>query len=150
MSNKDYEDMLATRAIENGALLFLKSPIANDTLQYLWQLVMREKRRKSSKLGEKGVVSEMIYGKEKHCTLKGKRRVEEETENEFDNNTNKGASKKRLGDRISSENDDKKVGKRKNSKKNEEFEWTDELRSKFFYAINQLSEGSTYSQFLFI
>lgn len=130
--SSDEETLLANRAIENGAFMFVHKPINIELVKHLWQHVLRDRRRKNKEkdaVGEKKVAEENNGGGENDANTKvsGKRKVR--------------SGKAPMEDQISQEADDNCY---KAQKKVCTVQWTAELHAKFMDAVNQLGEGSTY------
>lgn len=129
ISANDGDTVLAAKAIENGALLFLVHPITKETLQYLRQHVMREKL--------------MTSKNEKHI-LEGKRCVEVGNRILDNYSVNKRAANMFMEKGKSQVNEecDPKINSNFVVKRKASIEWTEELQAKFWETTNFLGEGS--------
>ncbi|CAI9095080.1 OLC1v1030939C1 [Oldenlandia corymbosa var. corymbosa] len=123
------DNHLATKAIENGALLFIQKPVDEQIIgNYLWQIVMRERllRSKGKGKGKNSPKSTVITaGKEKNVSRGPTMEVDE-------GKTKKKASKKR------------KEPEKEMMRKKVCIEWTKELHAKFMDAVQQLGEGRCF------
>ncbi|CAK9136993.1 unnamed protein product [Ilex paraguariensis] len=145
MSNNE-DTMLARKALENGAFLFLDKPVSMEMLTYLWQHVLRERIRKK-KMPEKDKLGEVTDDNGKQN--KSKRKIfAEDKGSETNNKTNNSGSKRRersktLVDKgqecVSEDNGSDRIRRRPCT------EWTEELHGKFMEAVHLLGEGSKIS-----
>ncbi|CAI9095078.1 OLC1v1030937C1 [Oldenlandia corymbosa var. corymbosa] len=124
------EKHLATKAIENGAILVIHKPVDEQIIgNYLWQIVMRERllRSKGKGKGKNSPKSTVIIaGKEKNVSRGPTMEVGE-------GKTKRKASKKK-----------RKEPEKVMMRKNVCIEWTKELHSKFMDAVQQLGEGRCF------
>lgn len=137
----DDNALMALRAIENGAYLYIKKPVTIELLRCLWQHVMREKIRLRRE--REGQVAPN-YNNARGIEF----REVNPNPNPNDNimlMNNKDKSKKGYykGDEYDSDNTSQGKLRRKVCT-----EWTQDLHEKFMNAVEQLGEGSKINIFI--
>ncbi|CAI9753728.1 unnamed protein product [Fraxinus pennsylvanica] len=145
-------EFLATGALENGALLYIKKPVTLDILKCLWQHVEREKM---SIHKEKGRLMGMTGANNNMGGIEFRGEVEEENNIVGSNNMkdNKHKGKRNILERKGLIEDeecepehqiiDNKVRKRLCTRR-VYTEWTRELHGKFMDAVRQLGDGRCF------
>ncbi|GER39503.1 two-component response regulator ARR2 [Striga asiatica] len=114
-------------AIEDGAFLFMQTPLVQEELNYLWQHLLREITRKNNEKGKKSLVENIVPVENKVNGQSGRR--------EFFS--------------LSSENNDNVennvvAGQNMSMKPKMCTEWTPELHDKFMAAVKILGDGRCF------
>ncbi|XP_073136558.1 two-component response regulator ORR26-like [Henckelia pumila] len=128
---------LATRALENGAFMFIKKPATMEILRCLWQHVYREKRRNEERFQEiaanKRNKRSGMDDNNPGCQGQAKEKIKGQTGDE-DQRYRKGTY-----NLVNVDDDSNKGVKRKVCT-----DWTEELHAKFVDAVAQLGEGRCF------
>ncbi|XP_049399924.1 putative two-component response regulator ARR20 [Solanum stenotomum] len=148
----EYNELLAKKALKEGACLFLQRPLNEEIVKYLWQFVLRrkierEKAKKGSEDGDKMIVNDV----DTHNMDGDNEELSKETNDvpnteEHRNNihgvednivSNEKYKRRRKNNRKDIKND--KIIKQKDCVK-----WTADLHAKFMKSLEQLGEGKCY------
>ncbi|KAK4366425.1 hypothetical protein RND71_014305 [Anisodus tanguticus] len=157
----EHDAFLAKKAFSNGAYLYLKKPLDEKIVKYLWQFVLREKLQREKvreeleenedQVNADDIDNNNIVGDEEQAREKNISNTEEqgnnihEAENDIVSNEKYKLRRKRgrkntkeisEGDSQSSAN---KIVRKKVCTK-----WTLDLHAKFMKAVQQLGEGRCY------
>ncbi|OIT36521.1 two-component response regulator arr1 [Nicotiana attenuata] len=153
----DNNPFLAKKALDVGAYLYLKKPLQEEMVKYLWQFVLKEKlqREKVKKVLENG--ENMINIGEDNETgenvgdEQGERSIgndeEQNNNHEVENSESNGKyklRKKRGRKSTKKANQGDSHSSGKSVKRKVCTEWTLELHAKFLEAVAQLGEGRCY------
>ncbi|XP_055808315.1 two-component response regulator ORR26-like [Solanum dulcamara] len=148
----DYNELLAKKALKEGAHLFLKRPLNEEIVKYLWQFVLtekieREKARKGSEDGDKMIVddvgknnsdgvNEELYGETNNVpnTKEHRNNIHQVKNNIVSNGKYKQRRK----------NSRKDIKENNIIKQKDCLEWTADLHAKFTESLQQLGEGRCF------
>ncbi|XP_059295646.1 two-component response regulator ORR21-like [Lycium ferocissimum] len=148
----EHDEFLAKKALEDGAYLYLKKPLDEEIVQYLWQFALREKikREKSRErleenedhtnvgdaddIGDNNIVVDEEQAGEKNI------RNTEEQSNKYKLRIKRGRKRaKQINEGESQSSAINKIVRRKVCTK-----WTVDLHAKFMDAMQQLGDGRCY------
>ncbi|XP_025883438.1 two-component response regulator ARR2-like [Solanum lycopersicum] len=137
----EYNELLAKKALKEGASLFVHRPLNEEIVKYLWQFVLRRKieretAKKGSEDGHKMTVNDVDTN-----NMDGDNEVLSEKINYEEVEDHIGSNGKYKRRRKNNRKDMKKnkVIKQKNCLK-----WTANLHAKFMKSLEQLGEGRCY------
>ncbi|WMV51230.1 hypothetical protein MTR67_044615 [Solanum verrucosum] len=148
----EYNELLAKKALKEGACLFVQRPLNEEIMKYLWQFVLRrkierEKAKKGSEDRDKMIVKDVdtnnmdgdneVLSKETNDVSNTEEHRNNIDEVE-DNITSNGKYKRRRKNNRKDRKKDKVI-KKKNCVK-----WNADLHTKFMESLEQLGEGRCY------
>ncbi|KAH0643605.1 hypothetical protein KY290_035083 [Solanum tuberosum] len=148
----EYNELLAKKALKEGACLFVQRPLNEEIMKYLWQFVLRrkierEKAKKGSEDRDKMIVKDVdtnnmdedneVLSKETNDVANTEEHRNNIDEVE-DNITSNGKYKRRRENNRKDRKKDKVI-KQKNCVK-----WNADLHAKFMESLEQLGEGRCY------
>ncbi|XP_051147736.1 two-component response regulator ORR26-like [Andrographis paniculata] len=131
--------LIASRALQNGALLCIKKPTTMDVLSFLWQCVLKKKINENLRTECREIepnANNVASGEFNMVAVKnnkGKKKMKGRKHN----NTNEEREEHLENQEILKNNDD-------NNKKRPVTEWTQELHEKFVAAVETLGEGKCF------
>ncbi|KAH0706607.1 hypothetical protein KY289_011683 [Solanum tuberosum] len=148
----EYNELLAKKALKEGAYLFLQRPLNEEIVKYLWQFVLRrkierEKAKKGSEDGDKMIVKDV----DTHNMDGDNEELSKET-NDVPNTEEHRNNIHEVEDNIVSnekykrrrKNNRKDIKKDKVIKQKDCVKWTADLHAKFMKSLEQLGEGKCY------
>ncbi|TMX01694.1 hypothetical protein EJD97_023891, partial [Solanum chilense] len=137
----EYNELLAKKALKEGASLFVHRPLNEEIVKYLWQFVLRRKieretAKKGSEDGHKMIVNDVdTNNMDGDNEVLSKETNYEEVEDHIGSN---GKYKRRR------KNNRKDMKKNKVIKQKNCLKWTADLHAKFMKSLEQLGEGRCY------
>ncbi|XP_059295419.1 two-component response regulator ORR26-like [Lycium ferocissimum] len=161
----EHNPLLAKKAFDTGAYLYLEKPLHEEIVKHLWQFVLREKIQKKKwreGLEENGVqvnvighaddiANNNIVGDEEQAGEKNVPNTEEHRNNihEAENNVvsnGKYKSTRKKGRKSTKETNEGESQSSANKAAVEKVfaEWTIDLHTKFMKVVQQIGEGSCY------
>ncbi|KAG5581570.1 hypothetical protein H5410_052197 [Solanum commersonii] len=148
----EYNELLAKKALKEGACLFVQRPLNEEIMKYLWQFVLRrkierEKAKKGSKDGDKMIVKDVDTN-----NMDGDNEVLSKETNDVSNTEEHGNNIDEVEDNITSNGKYKR--RRKNNRKDRKkdklikqkncVKWNADLHAKFMESLEQLGEGKEH------
>ncbi|KAH0777789.1 hypothetical protein KY290_009200 [Solanum tuberosum] len=115
----EFDELVAKKTLEKGAYLYLKKPVDENLVKYLWQFVLRK-------------IIETEKAKEGLKIHRDQMKIADISDNDM-----VGENEEHFGKKKDVSNSE--VVRRKDY-----IEWTDDLHSKFMEAVKQLGEGRCY------
>ncbi|KAJ8527680.1 hypothetical protein K7X08_015131 [Anisodus acutangulus] len=146
----EHNELLAKKALGDGAYLYLKKPLDEEIVKYLWQFVLREKLQKDkakegSEIGNTNVGDkEQVGEKNLHNTEKQRNNIHEAKNYAVSNRKDK-TRRKRGRKSIKEINEgESQISANKVVKEKVCTKWTVELHAKFIEVVHQLGEGRCF------
>ncbi|XP_059306662.1 two-component response regulator ORR24-like [Lycium ferocissimum] len=154
-------DLLAMKALNIGACIYLKKPLDEEIVEDLWQFVLRrtiQKEKVRERLEENGdkmnvddIGNNNIVGDEVQAGEKSIPNIENQSNNiEAENDVvsngkyKQGRKRNRKSTKEINEGESQSSAINKSVRQKLRIEWTVDLHTKFMKAVQQLGEGSCY------